>query len=223
MPAESTESPRARGPRRDAAANREALLAAAVRLLRSDIDAPLEAIAAEAGLSRRAVYGHFANRDDLVREVLQQGAARVAASLDPISHPDPRVEIALYGATLWREVQHALVTADFAVRGPHTQLVGKALEPAREKLRQTVRRGVRSGALRRDIRSTALAALIEGAAVSVLTEATRTGLDARAGHTLVMVAALSMAGLGWRDADELVATTPELAFESVNAAGRSIA
>ena len=89
-----------RAPRRDATANREAILAAAAAALNEDIDTSLEAIAARAGLSRRAVYGHFASRDDLLVDVFTRGAARLAALLDPVSHPDARVEIALFGATL---------------------------------------------------------------------------------------------------------------------------
>jgi AcrR family transcriptional regulator len=212
MPTDLDESQRSRAPRKDAAENRAALLDAAVRVLNDDVDASLEAIAAEAGLSRRAVYGHFATRDDLVREVLAQGSERVGASILDIANEDARIEIALYGATLWREVQHASVTAEFAVRGPHMDLVARALEPARAKLRETVRRGVRDGVLRRDIRPDQLARLIERVAVDVLTEATHDGLDARTGHTLVMVTALSVAGLAWHEADELVASTPELAF-----------
>lgn len=207
-------SSRARAPRRDAAENREALIAAAVRVLNADVDASLEAIAAEAGLSRRSVYGHFANRDELVREVLRLDAERMAASVVPIVHEDARIEIALYGATLWAQVQHASVTAEFAVRGPYTELVAKALEPARAKLRHTVRRGVRDGVLRQDMHADALARLIERAALDVLTEATHEGLDARAGHTLVMITALSVAGLGWREADALVEQTPELAYRT---------
>ncbi|QDZ15265.1 TetR/AcrR family transcriptional regulator [Humibacter ginsenosidimutans] len=206
-----------RAPRRDAAENRSALLDAAVRLLNTDIDASLEAIAAEAGLSRRSVYGHFANRDELVREVLRLGAARVAASILPIEHEDARIEIALYGATLWRQVQHASVTAEFAVRGPYTDLVAKSLEPARAKLRATVHRGVRDGVLRRDIRPEPLARLIERAALDVLAEATHDGLSDRQGHELVMLTALSVAGLGWREAGDLVAATPELAYRTASA------
>ncbi len=211
MPGASERPQRVRAPRRDAAANRAALIEAAARVLNRDVDASLETIAAEAGLTRRAVYGHFATRDDLVREVLARGAARVAASIVPIEHPDARIEIALYGATLWREVQHASVTAEFAVRGPHMELVARALEPARVKLRETVRRGAREGVLRRDIPPGTLARLIEHAAIGVLAEATHEGLGERAGHQLVMITALSVAGLGWHEADELVATTPELA------------
>jgi AcrR family transcriptional regulator len=205
-------SPRPRAQRRDAAENRAALIEAAVRLLDHDVDASLEAIAAEAGLTRRSVYGHFVGRDDLVREVLRLGAERVAASILPIEHEDARVEIALYGATLWAQVQHASVTAEFAVRGPYTDLVTRSLEPARAKLRATVRRGVRQGVLRSDIPPEVLARLIERTALDVLAEATHEGLDRRAGHELVMLAALSVAGLGWRDAGDLIVATPELAL-----------
>jgi AcrR family transcriptional regulator len=63
-----------RAPRKDAAENREAILRAAALLLNDDPDASLEAIAAAAGLSRRALYGHFATRDDLLRELVVLGA-----------------------------------------------------------------------------------------------------------------------------------------------------
>ncbi|WP_431245819.1 TetR/AcrR family transcriptional regulator [Leifsonia xyli] len=201
-----------RAPRRDATANREAILAAAAVALNEDIDASLESIAARAGLSRRAVYGHFATRDELLVEVFTRGARRLAALLDPVSHPDPLVEIALFGATLWAEVEHVRVSAALAVRGPHRQLVGTALDPARERLRDTVRRGMESGRIRTDLDRETVTRLIENAAVSVLDEATRAGLTPEAGHRLVMLAGLGAAGMGWREAGELIAFTPELAF-----------
>src|SRR6478609_852810 len=192
-----------RAPRRDAAANREALLVAAAAALNEDIDASLETIAARAGLSRRALYGHFANRDDLLVDVFTRGAARLAALLDPVSHPDARVEIALFGATLWAEVEHIRVSAALAVRGPHRAMVGTALDPARERLRDTVGRGRESGRIRTDLDRETVTRLIENAAVSVLDEATRARLSPAAGHRLVMLAGLSAAGMGWRESGEL--------------------
>jgi AcrR family transcriptional regulator len=208
-----------RAPRRDAAANREAILGAAALALNEDIDASLETIAARAGLSRRAVYGHFATRDELLVEVFTRGARRLAALLDPVSHPDPLVEIALFGATLWAEVEHIRVSAALAVRGPHRALVGTALDPARERLRETVRRGRESGRIRTDLDHETVTRLIENAAVSVLDEATRARLTPEAGHRLVMLAGLGAAGLGWRDAGELIESTPELAFEAQDESG----
>ena len=205
-------TPSTRAPRRDATANREAILGAAALALNEDIDASLESIAARAGLSRRAVYGHFATRDELLVEVFTRGARRLAALLDPVSHPDPLVEIALFGATLWAEVEHIRVSAALAVRGPHRAMVGTALDPARERLRDTVRRGMESGRIRTDLDRETTTRLIENAAVSVLDEATRARLSPEAGHRLVMLAGLGAAGMSWREAGELIASTPELAF-----------
>ena len=211
-------TPSTRAPRRDATANREAILAAAAVALNEDIDASLESIAARAGLSRRAVYGHFATRDELLVEVFTRGARRLAALLDPVANPDPLVEIALFGATLWAEVEHVRVSAALAVRGPHRAMVGTALDPARERLRETVRRGMESGRIRTDLDRETVTRLIENAAVSVLDEATRSRLTPEDGHRLVMLAGLSAAGMGWAEAGALIASTPELAFEAVQAA-----
>jgi AcrR family transcriptional regulator len=198
--------------RRDATQNRARILKAAAAALNQDIEASLTAIADEAELTRRAIYGHFATRDELVTAVLLQGAERVGASLNSITHPDARVEIALYGSTLWAEVAHVRVMAQLAVRGPHREQVGAALGPARARLHDTVVRGVAGGVLREDITPATLARLIEGAALAVLDEANRTRISRARGHELVMLAALSTAGMGWREADQLIASTPELAF-----------
>jgi AcrR family transcriptional regulator len=213
----STTPPQTRAPRRDATENREAILVAAAAALNEDIDASLETIATRAGLSRRAIYGHFATRDDLLVGVFTRGAARVASLLEPVTHPDARVEIALFGATLWAEVEHVRVNAQLAVRGPHRVRVAEALEPARRRLRGTVERGVADGILRADLDVDTVARLIENAAIAVLDEATRTGLSREAGHRLVMLAGLSAAGSGWREADRLIEDTPELAFEEETA------
>lgn len=200
----------ARAPRKDATKNREALLAAAKTVLRSDPDAPLESIAQHAGLTRRAVYGHFANRDDLVAEVLTRGAERITAALVATTHADPRVWIALIGARLWDEVTDVRVMAQLAVRGPFREQVGAALEPLRRELRSTVRRGIRDGILRRDIEAETLARLLEDCVLAVLDEATRRGLNRAEGQRLVMLSALSTAGLAWREAGVLIDSTPIL-------------
>ena len=206
-------SPQTRAPRRDAAENRETIILAAAAALNDDIDASLETIAARAGLSRRAIYGHFATRDDLLVETFTRGAARIGSSLLTLSHPDARVEIALYGATLWAEVEHVRVAAQLAVRGPHRARVAEALEPARQKLLATVERGISDGSLRGDIEAGTLARLIEAAAVAVLDEATRTGMSDDEGRRLVMLNGLGAAGIGWREAEELIRTTHDLRAE----------
>lgn len=202
--------PAPRAPRRDAAANREALVAAAVTLLNRDPAVPLEAIAAEAGLSRRSVYGHFATRDDLVREVTLRGAARIARAARPAPIDDPLVQLAALAAELWAQVEHVRVMARITVRGPLVGDVAQALAPLRAAVLDIVRRGTAEGRMRDDVDPARLARLVEGAALAVLDEAAATDLSRAEGHRLVVVAVLGMVGLDWRSADELVRTRPEL-------------
>jgi len=196
-------SPRA--PRKDAAENREAILRAAALLLNDDPDASLESIAVAAGLSRRALYGHFANRDDLLRELVVLGAARISAALPPITEGDSRLQLALIGARMWDEVEHVRVMARVAVRGPLAPVVADALEPLRRTLREVIERGIRAGELRPDIDAPILARLVEGAALTVLDEATRGPLSREHGRRLVVLGALGACGLDWREAGAILA------------------
>ncbi len=209
-------TPGVRAPRRDAAENRAALLAAARVVLNRDPDAGLDAIAAEAGLTRRAVYGHFANRDALLLELVEQGTSRVAASLAAVDHPQPLVRLALIASRMWQEVDAVRVMTLFAVRGPFQDQVAERLRPVRRHLADTVRAGTRSGAhgaVRSDVPPDTLARLIEGAAITVLDEARRTGMPAATARRLTMLAVLAMAGLDAAAANRLIDETPELRLE----------
>ncbi|PJJ65461.1 TetR/AcrR family transcriptional regulator [Compostimonas suwonensis] len=199
-----------RAPRRDATQNRTAILDSARLLLRRDPDASLEAIAAEAGLSRRAVYGHFATRDDLVAEVLTLGAQRIARALGPVEHPDSRVRIALIGIRLWHEVDHVRVVAQLALREPYREQIAAALAPVRRALLESVEAGRSEGTIRTDVAAEVLAHLTESAALAVLAEATRGGMSHTEGRTLVMLNGLAVIGLSWREARELIDATPQL-------------
>jgi AcrR family transcriptional regulator len=207
-PATPRTSPRA--PRRDAAENREALLASAKVMLNQDPAASLEAIAAHAGLSRRAVYGHFATRDELLRELLTLGATRVAAAAESVDHPDPVVRLALIASRLWREVADVRVTALFAVRGPLKDATARALAPLRASVHAAIAQAAENGSIRTDVPVDRLARLVEDAALSVLEESARTPLRAADGHRLVMLMTLGTVGLGWRECESLIDSTPEL-------------
>lgn len=204
--------PRTRGPRKDAAENREALIMAAATLLNRDPSASLEAIAAEAGLSRRAVYGHFSTRDDLLRELALHGAARInAALLGPAPErdaSDPANQLAAVGSRLWNEVDHVRVMALLTLRGPQLSLVGDALRPLREHVHDIVARGVDAGSFRTDIPIDTLARLVESAAIAVLDEATRHDLSSAEGRRFVVLSVLSIAGLGAKEAAEILNALP---------------
>ena len=66
------------GQRRDAVANRQAVIDAAAVVLTENPDAGIAEIAEHTGLGRTTVYRHFANREalfeGLVEEVLSKGA-----------------------------------------------------------------------------------------------------------------------------------------------------
>lgn len=205
---QTTAQPRSR--RRDAEQNRLALLAAAGTVLNRDPDASLDAIAGAAGLSRRALYGHFATRDDLIRSLLAHRVSRVLAAVERIEHPDPPALLALIGVTLWREVEAVRVMAQFTVRGPFQHELAYALAPLRDRVRHAVTVGVSTGRIRDDIEPGMLARLVEGAVLSVLDEATRSAIDVPTGERLVALSVLGTLGFGAADARALIATTPEL-------------
>ena len=196
--------------RSDAVANRQALLAAARIELNIDGDASLEAIAARAGLSRRSVYGHFATRDDLLRELITLGATRVAGSVAGVDHEDPVVRLALLASRLWREVEDIRVMAVFAVRGPLKGHTAQALAPLRARVAAAIAEGAESGIVRRDIPAPQLARLVEDAALSALGEASTQASPGPEAHRLVMLLVLGTVGLSASEAATLIDTHPEL-------------
>jgi len=193
-----------RAPRKDALENREAILAAAAMVFRRDPESSLDAVAAEAGLSRRAIYGHFASRDELLAELLVRGGARISAALADVHDPDPRIHLALVGAAMWGEVQQVRVLAQLAVHGPLEKTIADALVPVRTSVRQAVRGGVAAGWFRADIAVESVARLVEDAAIAVLDEAVRADLSEAQARRLVMSVGLSVAGLSWQDAAAVV-------------------
>ncbi|THG34159.1 TetR/AcrR family transcriptional regulator [Glaciibacter flavus] len=196
--------------RRDAEENAVALLDAAAELLVVDPDASLETIASRAGLSRRAVYGHYANRDELIAATIERGAARLTSLAAPAPSDAPPVALATLGARLWGAVEQVRMVASFALRGPHAHRVAAALQPVRDRLAAILSAGVSDGSLRSDIPIATLAHLVERAAIDVLEEAAETGLSREDGHRLVMLMTLGAAGLSATDAGTLIAATASL-------------
>ena len=92
----------ARARRADAATNRVALVRAAQTVLARDPHASIDTIAREAGLSRRAVYGHFPDRDSLVRAVIAVAAERFNAIATSTESPSNGQTSYLRSARLMR-------------------------------------------------------------------------------------------------------------------------
>jgi AcrR family transcriptional regulator len=193
-----------RAPRRDAADNRQALLDAARTLLNQDPDASLEAIASAAGLSRRSVYGHFANRDELLRELLSVGTDRVATALAGVAHENPVMRLVLIALNLWHEVEDVRVMALFAVRGPLKGHTATALAPLRDSVLGAIREGQSTGEIRTDIAPERLAHLVEDSALAVLEESAEHPMSTAEGRSLVVLMTLATIGFGWQHAQEFI-------------------
>lgn len=198
-------STRVRAPRSDAAKNRLALLDAARAELNRDPDASLDTIAAAAGLTRRAVYGHFVSRDALITELAALGAARVAAAVDAIHDADPVVDLALVGRLVWDDVEHVRAMTRSVVRGPlREQILMRELGPLHARIVADVELAARTGAGRTDLPAETVAHLIEGAAFTVLDESLRRPLSRQEGRRLVVLAGLGALGLSWHDANAVL-------------------
>jgi len=193
--------------RRDALENRRAILDAARRALAHDPTASVGAIANDAGLSRRALYGHFEDRDALIRELVATGAQRFNDIARGISDDDPRLALARLASLLWQDAAHVQVAAAIALDDAHIEETAAALAPLRRRLVEIVRAGQQSETLRTDIAAPTLARLIEEAARGVISRVDGASPEAR---SLAVKAVMSIAGLSWRESAELLDGHPEL-------------
>lgn len=202
-----TDTPAPRRQRRDASANRAGILAAASQALAMDPHASVDQIARAAGLTRRALYGHFDDRTALVHELITAGAQRFNAIAQQIDDADSRLALARLTANLWHEAAHVQVAAAIALDELHVEETAAALAPLRRALAALVRRGQDDGELRQDIAAPTLARLIEE---SARTGVTRTDASSPVAAGIAVRAVLSIAGLSWRETDALLAAHPEL-------------
>lgn len=196
-----------RAPRRDSVENRAGILDAARTTLATDPRASIDVIARSAGLSRRTLYGHFDDREALIRELISVGAQRFNAIAESVTDADPRIALARLAAQLWQEAAHVQVAAALALDEAHVQHTADALAPLRRTVAALARRGQEDGSFRTDLAAATLARLIEEVARTVVsrTDAASTGAANLAVRTL-----LSIAGLSWREADELLRAHPEI-------------
>ncbi|MCK2023289.1 TetR/AcrR family transcriptional regulator [Microbacterium sp. kSW2-24] len=196
-----------RAPRRDAIENRAGILDAARSALSVDPYASVDVIARSAGLSRRTLYGHFDDREALIRELISTGAQRFNAIAESVTDADARLALARLTARLWHEAAHVQVAAALALDEAHVQHTADALAPLRRTVAALVRRGQDDGSFRSDLAAPTLARLIEEIARTVIS---RTDAASTGAANLAVRAVLSIAGLSWREADELLAAHPDI-------------
>src|SRR5829696_5011916 len=87
----------------DARYNIELILDAAEACLTRDADASMSDIAAEAGLGRVTIYGHFASRQVLIEAVVRRMLAVATAALDEVDlSGDPAGALERLVLATWR-------------------------------------------------------------------------------------------------------------------------
>jgi AcrR family transcriptional regulator len=197
-----------RTPRADSRANRVGILDAARTELAHDPYASVDAIARSAGLTRRTLYGHFDDRDALIRELIVTGAQRFNALAGSVTESDPQLALARLAALLWHEAAHVQVAAALALDEAHVAQTAEALAPLRRTVADIVRRGQDGGGFRTDIAAPTLARLIEEISRTVVS---RTDASSPSAADLAVRTLLSIAGLSWREADALLAAHPDIA------------
>lgn len=197
--------------RKDAVANRAALLTAARGVVADDPAASMDAIARAAGLSRRAVYGHFTDRDELLGELIRTGAERFNAIAAQLRIDDAPSALAGLAVRLWQEAAQVRLAAALALSDAHVAQTAAALRPLRERVVEIVRAGQEAGTLRPDIAATLLSRKIEEAARSAVTR-----MDAPASEirTVAVHAVLGIAGLSWRESTDVLAALPDQGWVS---------
>lgn len=127
--------------RSDSIRNRDALIAAARRVFEAEgIDAPLENVAAAAGLSRTSLHRHFSSRGELLAAIWASDVAETEADVARFAgHPDAFAQV--FDLTLRQQVDRRSIhpnaaqieSADMvALAARFVAAIGKAVETSRD-------------------------------------------------------------------------------------------
>ena len=186
-------------PRRaDARRNVEAILVAAERCLARDPDASMSAIAAEAGLGRVTIYGHFKARTDLVEAVVGRalGAANEALSGVDLSGPAADALARLVEATWEVTVRfgHVLVAAERSL--PATAVRDAHAGQLERRVRSLVVRGQKAGEFRADVPADWLVATFHAVVHAAANEIDAGRLAGSRAAELITITMLGACGAG---------------------------
>ncbi|WP_143448701.1 TetR/AcrR family transcriptional regulator [Kineosporia sp. A_224] len=183
--------------RRDALANRIALLDAGLAALTRDPDASLESVARAAGLSRRTVYGHFSSREELVAAIATRAGDRLVSALDAVdtSADDPATALARFELAVWRAAEPFRFLGALAARSEHRDRALERLDPLRRRRAALVRTGQDEGVFRGDTEAEVLARVAGQVVLAVLEEVLEGTVDVAAAGRLVATSALAVVGV----------------------------
>jgi AcrR family transcriptional regulator len=133
--------------------NIAAILDAAERLLARGAATSIVAVAAEAGVSRVTVYGHFPAREDILEAVVERATRGAVAALDaaePERGPPGEALDRLLAAS-WSGLTRHLSTGRAAAEQLSPDAMRRAHEPILARVRALIERGREAGDFRTDV------------------------------------------------------------------------
>lgn len=143
---------RAANQRADAQRNRAKILAAVVTAIRKDPDASVADIAAEAGVGRMTLYGHFKTRPELIEAALVDSLDRGEEVLREVPlDGDAREAFRRLVASSWVLVDQARAVLAAAQKELPAARIRELHEKAEARMRTLLERGQREGAFRADL------------------------------------------------------------------------
>lgn len=143
---------RAANQRADAQRNRAKILAATVTVIRKNPDASVADIAAEAGVGRMTLYGHFQTRAELIEAALVDSLERGEEVLSGVPlDGDPVEAFQRLVASSWVLVDQSRALLAAAQKELPAARIREMHESAEARMRGLLLRGQREGAFRVDL------------------------------------------------------------------------
>src|SRR5699024_2528516 len=138
--------------RADAQRNRAKILAATPVALRKDPEASVADIAAEAGVGRMTLYGHFKTRAELIDATLVDGLDGAEAVLADVPlDGDPSEAFEALITSSWMLLERSRAVLVVAQRELRPARIREMHEKAEARMRGLLERGQREGAFRADL------------------------------------------------------------------------
>lgn len=138
--------------RADAQRNRAKILAAAPVALRKNPDASVADIAAEAGVGRMTLYGHFANRAALIDATLADSLEQAEDVLGNVPlDGDPAVALEALIASSWTLLERVRSVLVVAQRELPSARIREMHEVAEGRMQGLFERGQREGVFRAEL------------------------------------------------------------------------
>lgn len=148
----TTRGPRPVTQRADAQRNRRAILSATPVALRTNPDASVAEIAAEAGVGRMTLYGHFKTRGELIEAAVVESLERGDAVLSEVPlDGEPAQALARLVESSWSLVDQSRALLAAAQKELSAARIRELHEKAEARMRHLFERGQQEGAFRDDL------------------------------------------------------------------------